>query len=218
MTIIQQILGKQYKWWYLIIYSYNLDRAYFFTNLFHFAGQSISVYTAILIWYFNNPSNDTLTSLIIGLIIFTLSSNTIYWNLGGLIEDGKISRYLILPSNNFGIFASISIGGLLRILIYYIIILMPVLLLFASVITPPGSLLAILLMPFLIIIGFIIRFLIGCIIGFSAFWTVQIYLSRYNWFETVLVFLGGLAWCIILYLIARLIFRMGLKRNEAVGL
>jgi membrane-associated phospholipid phosphatase len=30
--------------------------------------------------------------------------------------------------------------------------------------------------------------------------------------------LGGFTWCIILYLLAKWVFKLGLKRNEAVGL
>jgi ABC-2 type transport system permease protein len=47
---------------------------------------------------------------------------------------------------------------------------------------------------------------------------MQIYLGNYNANQTLLVFAGGIAWCIILYFLAKLVFKMGLKRNEAVGL
>ena len=47
---------------------------------------------------------------------------------------------------------------------------------------------------------------------------MQIYLNKYSPLETLFVFLGGLAWCIALYFLAKLVFKMGLKRNESVGL
>ena len=47
---------------------------------------------------------------------------------------------------------------------------------------------------------------------------MQIYLGKYNANETFLVFLGGLFWCMILYFLAKLVFQIGLKRNESVGL
>jgi ABC-type uncharacterized transport system permease subunit len=47
---------------------------------------------------------------------------------------------------------------------------------------------------------------------------MQIYLGEYTNLEIFYVFLGGLAWCIILYFLAKLVFKLGLKRNEAVGL
>ena len=47
---------------------------------------------------------------------------------------------------------------------------------------------------------------------------MQIYLGKYDTFQTILVFFGGILWCILLYLLARFVFKMGLKRNESVGL
>jgi ABC-2 type transport system permease protein len=46
----------------------------------------------------------------------------------------------------------------------------------------------------------------------------QIYLGKYSATEIVYTFVGGIGWCIILWLLARIVFKMGLKRNEAVGL
>ena len=47
---------------------------------------------------------------------------------------------------------------------------------------------------------------------------MQIYLGKYSPIEIFYVFLGGIFWCIILYFLAKLVFKMGLKRNESVGL
>jgi ABC-type uncharacterized transport system permease subunit len=55
-------------------------------------------------------------------------------------------------------------------------------------------------------------------IAFTLHHPMQIYLGKYSTAEIIYTFLGGIAWCIILWLAARIIFKMGLKRNEAVGL
>lgn len=47
---------------------------------------------------------------------------------------------------------------------------------------------------------------------------MQIYLGKYDTNQTILVFLGGIIWCVVLYFLAKLVFKMGLKRNESVGL
>ncbi len=55
----------------------------------------------------------------------------------------------------------------------------------------------------------------------TSFWLhhpMQIYLGKYDNFQIFLVFLGGILWCILLYFLAKLIFKIGLKRNESVGL
>lgn len=47
---------------------------------------------------------------------------------------------------------------------------------------------------------------------------MQIYLGKYNLEQTVLVFAGGILWCLVLYFLAKFVFKLGLKRNEGVGL
>jgi ABC-2 type transport system permease protein len=47
---------------------------------------------------------------------------------------------------------------------------------------------------------------------------MQIYLGKYDSNQIILVFLGGLAWCVVLYILAKIMFKLGLKRNESVGL
>jgi ABC-2 type transport system permease protein len=47
---------------------------------------------------------------------------------------------------------------------------------------------------------------------------MQIYLGKYTTNEIIYVFLGGLAWCVILAALAQGVFKAGLKRNESVGL
>lgn len=47
---------------------------------------------------------------------------------------------------------------------------------------------------------------------------MQIYLGKYSPIETFWVFLGGIFWCVFLYFLAKLVFKMGLKKNESVGL
>jgi len=47
---------------------------------------------------------------------------------------------------------------------------------------------------------------------------MQIYLGKYSPVETLWVFVGGLVWCVVLYFLAKWVFKLGLRRNESVGL
>ena len=47
---------------------------------------------------------------------------------------------------------------------------------------------------------------------------MQIYLGKYDSLQILQTFAGGIAWCFILWILARLVFKAGLKKNEAVGL
>jgi ABC-type uncharacterized transport system permease subunit len=54
--------------------------------------------------------------------------------------------------------------------------------------------------------------------SYYAYHPMQIYLGKYDTITTTQVFAGGLAWCFVLYFLAKFVFKAGLKRNEAVGL
>ncbi len=54
--------------------------------------------------------------------------------------------------------------------------------------------------------------------AFTFYHPMQIYLGKYSTLETLYVFAGGITWCVVLYFLARWVFKMGLTRNEAVGL
>jgi ABC-2 type transport system permease protein len=47
---------------------------------------------------------------------------------------------------------------------------------------------------------------------------MQIYLGKYSTTEIIYTFVGGITWCFVLWILARVIFKLGLKKNEAVGL
>lgn len=54
--------------------------------------------------------------------------------------------------------------------------------------------------------------------AFTFYHPMQIYLGKYNFEQTIWVFAGGIFWCIFLYFVAKLVFKLGLKKNESVGL
>jgi ABC-2 type transport system permease protein len=54
--------------------------------------------------------------------------------------------------------------------------------------------------------------------AFTYFFRVQVFLGSYTPTQNALVVVGSLAWCIILYYIASLLFKKGLKKYESVGL
>jgi ABC-type uncharacterized transport system permease subunit len=47
---------------------------------------------------------------------------------------------------------------------------------------------------------------------------MQIYLGRYNNIQILQTFVSGIIWCFLLWIFARLVFKKGLKLNEATGL
>jgi ABC-2 type transport system permease protein len=47
---------------------------------------------------------------------------------------------------------------------------------------------------------------------------LQIYLGKYSLREIFGVFIGGVIWCMLLAILAKFVFQLGLKRNESVGM
>ena len=265
-TFLEALLGKNYKWWYVVKYFYKSEGQYFINNLLHFIGQTVSIYSAVLIWSYNNSSPEIITNLILGVILFVITTNTIYWSLGGSIEHGSISKSLILPISLLKYNFFITTGFTLRIFIYYAIILFPLFFIIPDKLVLNFAPLNIFLLFLLVGIAILIRYFIAFILGLTSFWTItiygqanlyenmvplilgvifpynlitidwlktslqlspwsfivyhpmQVYLGKYTWLETLYVFLGGIFWCVILYLLSKLILKLGLKRNESVGL
>ena len=47
---------------------------------------------------------------------------------------------------------------------------------------------------------------------------MQVYLGNFSTFGVWLAVFGGIVWCVLLYILAKLTFTFGLKKNESVGL
>ena len=267
-TLMEKLLGKNYKWWFILIYSIKSSSAYRWNSFMWLAGSVVTVLATILVWYINLQGKTTFeadfsqlfTYLIIGeSFIF---STAIQFDIGENIQDGKITTKLLRPTNIFSYYLINVFGyqffeNVSKLVLYFLFALI-----FHQFIILP-TFLNFLFFLILAIIAYFINSFIGMLIGFSAFWLtaffgsasffdslklvfsgkffplntlsffkfsfflpfaftfyhpMQIYLGKYSQLEILYIFLGGLAWCLALYFLAKLVFKMGLKKNESVGL
>jgi ABC-2 type transport system permease protein len=72
--------------------------------------------------------------------------------------------------------------------------------------------------PLWILILYLGNFILFTPFAFLVHHPFQIYLGKYSATEIIYTFVGGIAWCFVLWILARVIFKLGLKKNEAVGL
>ncbi len=72
--------------------------------------------------------------------------------------------------------------------------------------------------PFEVFSGFWFQFFVNNPYAWMSYRPMQIYLGKYNSFEILQSLVGGIVWCFMLFILARVLFKMGLKKNEAVGL
>jgi ABC-2 type transport system permease protein len=267
-TIMQKLLGRQYKWWYLVVYFIVLASATISANIFALFGTLVNFTAISYIWLLNGASAIVMTYLLLGRLYKTITDNFWYDRIGADISGGAINSLLLKPTDYiiYNLIASlgsrltrnltnfVGVGVIVFIIAYFKV----------SLILTINIWLVLLLLPFSIIINYYIAFIIGNIaffikdkrdfngftiglnqlivvlsgaiipldklpsdflniidklpFAYSLHLPMQIYLGKYDSIQTLLVFAGGIAWCVILYFLAKLIFKLGLKRNEAVGL
>jgi ABC-2 type transport system permease protein len=270
-TFLQKLLGKNYKWWFLLVFNLKRVNASPFAWISGYLSQGLLALTIVYIWFLGGANTGTLTYLAVGKVFYSIITVNGYNYLAQQIETGKISNLLLLPSPFFRLTFFYLLGTrLLKNLALTIGVLIGV---FVAILTftrfdiPEISAVLILIFYFLPI-GFILQYFLGMAVGsfnffindkrdyeglissYTAIFTIlsgtvipldklpnnlinivqllptswllhhpmQVYLGKYSPLETFYVFLGGIFWCFVLYLLAKLVFKLGLKRNEAVGL
>ena len=267
-TLLQKLLGQNYKWWFLASFTFKVRTNYLLDTLFAIVGGVIQFIGAILVWIITIRSgaplslSQILTYFIIGKIFAQFCNSIVQHDLADDIKDGKLINKLLNTSDLFGQYFWRSFGGDIFYSFWNIIALSFIALFFWQNIiwvSWVNFILAVLLIIFSRQVLFYYQILTGSL----AFWSteanrilrttnyisifcsgllfpldlinetkflqftpfalfyyhpMQIYLGKYSPIETILVFLGGIFWCIILYFLAKLVFKMGLKKNESVGL
>jgi ABC-2 type transport system permease protein len=270
LTFMQKLLGRRYKWWYIIKFYRDSQLTYNGNSFFHSLSSVCSFLILVLTWYIGSNNNSgldfraILTYLVVGYMYSAFTPMWISEMLGYKIYSGALTTYLIKPTSIFwlGLFEMVGRGVVVAsilVLVPYLIIL-PFILPYMTVSTNWQSYLGLFLMiPITLMIRYCIDFMVGCYSfwivsngGFIRFYTtifaglngstvpltlisrfapiitflptafviyypVELYLNP-NLADTLNIFAGGIAWCVILYFLAKIVFKLGLKKNEAVGL
>ena len=269
-TLIEKLLGRNYKWWYLILFNVKSQRAYIGDTIFWTLYSFVYTFGMFAVWWLTTKDNpnfstsDILTYLYFGSLIGSLTNNWSNRALGWDNQEGKLTQYLLYPTSYFSYQYVIYIGrqamANFPVQIFSLLLLLPILGQYIILNLNQNLLAVVLLVPIIYSINLFLNFTFGCI----TFWIVeieganqfygyfrdflkgaviplslispfipfvqftpfaltlhhpmQIYLGEYNSLDILLVFLGGIFWCVILYFFANFIFKIGLKRNESVGL
>ncbi len=266
-TLMQKLLGKNFKWWYVAVQGFKSNTTYRYNSIAWLLSSVVLVCGALVVWYINFQNNlnsdgfkEIFTYFVIGeSFIF---SSAIQFDIGENIQDGKFTSRLLTPTSYIKRYIAFQFGyqlfeNLSKMIIYLLIALVFYQYFILANIFNFG------LFVFAAIIAYVVNIFIGIIIGASALFLtaffgsasffdslklvlggklfplnslkflfplvftpfaftfyhpMQIYLGKYDALETLYVFGGGIAWCVVLYFLAKWVFAMGLKRNEAVGL
>jgi len=265
-TRIQQLLGRYYKWWYIIQFNIKSSGTGLSGHLFSQVSDVLQNIAIAYIWLINGSNKAVITYLIVGRIYKALSDTYFAYTLGPSINTGKITNLLLVPQHFVKLNLAIDIGK--RVVLNFgraVGFLIPILIFKEYIIfdtSVSNFMILLLFLPLSFLISFMGEFLSGCSAFFAhdprnwSGWTrayegirtilvgalipldklpgfeflrllptawiihhpMQIYLGKYNQLETFAVIFGGITWSVVLYLLGKIVFRLGLKRNEAVGL
>lgn len=102
MALSQRILGRNYKWWYLLIYSFKTSTTYRWNSLFWLLSSVVIVMATLVIWNVslsNGTGPGTFSEMFTYLIVaeIFIFNNMVQFDIGEEIQNGKISSRLILP-------------------------------------------------------------------------------------------------------------------------
>jgi ABC-2 type transport system permease protein len=269
-TLMQKLLGRNYKWWYIILFYRNSQLSFRANSIFHSLSSIISFLSMLFIWWigFNVSNNGNYNQILTYFfVLYIYSGLTPMWiseMLGYRIYGGGLTSTMITPSHIYWIGKCEMIGrGFLTASILITTPFVVILPFFWNQLVLPMSIINYLALLSFIPITFSIRYSIDFIMGCSAFWLtingglISVYSNvnsildgtriPFRFLSTIIPFVAflptayilnwpvssfqnfsaqayfqayeiGLIWCVVMYFLARWVFKMGLKRNEAVGL
>ena len=258
-TFFQKLLGRNYKWWYLVkfnlLYDYKLGNAFYFWLV----SNLINVLGIMYVWNNIVKNSDLVLYALVSSIFARIIGSWIQWVVADNINYGQLNVHLLRPFSLLKLYLVMSFSKpIIESGIFIICIIVSSWLFYGNTFRFEYFI----ALPFLLI-GLWINYLCTYIVGLIAFWErnyhafinvsltiipilsgafiplnllpfsyflnlnpfafvfyhpTEIALGKYSPLETFYVFLGGITWCIILYFLAKWVFKMGLKKNEAVGL
>jgi ABC-2 type transport system permease protein len=268
MTFLQQTLGRNYKWWYIVKYHIAVANSGLVASLIGSFPKILSALMIVFVWSKSNPSVAIFTYLIVGRIYRSVVESYSEVIVSRDIINGNLTSQLVLPNSYFGIMLFTYIGrrvfrNFLEILTFIITAVISIYFFSPIQLSNISNIFWILLF---VPVSFFINFALGYIVGNFAFFLkdsrefnsvqdgwlainailygliiplsempfsrvfttfptayfvhhpMQIYLGKYSQVEILYTFASGIAWCLVLWIMAQLVFKAGLKRNEAVGL
>ncbi len=269
-TRLETILGKYYKYWYLILFRFKGRTVSVFDNVQFVIGQILVLLSSLTVWWLANNKvidaslQEKWTYFVLGElffnIIFTFSEYGGYQILRGDFTGKLLHPVNFIRTQFFFWYGESTLQNLVKGLVLLAILAVMIAAGQITFFEPLYFLLYLGLIPF----GVLILYLAGMMVAFSAFFLrqingvtnnylfvitiamgrtfpldllipnlyvhflnpfaylfyhpMQIYLGNYSNILTGLTYLGGLVWTIVFNFLAEYVLKLGLKKNESVGL
>jgi len=192
-TFMERILGKNYKWWYAIIYNFKLSYQYRLQLIIALIRFFIPILTTYIIINVTTSNSSLNLYILAGSFFFQIFAFVIgpSFDIANYVINGKFSTYLIRPSNFFGMMICQIFGYNFVLLIVRLITILIAAYLFNQVNLLDISLIRyIALIPYIALIT-IIGFLLEVILGSIVFWQNQITKNIIPFVFDMMPFLSG---------------------------
>jgi ABC-type uncharacterized transport system permease subunit len=171
-TLMQKLLGRQYKWWYVTLYYLRSSGSGIYGFMISQFSDIIQTTAILYIWVLNNPRPEIITYLIIGRIYKALSDTFFAEIIGPDISTGVISKYFLYPQSYFlqsyfreiGRRFSMNIGRAVGFVV-------PMIIFIQYISWEYFSITKIILLACLLPISFTAVFFIELLVGMQAFFT-----------------------------------------------
>ncbi|GAB4146030.1 MAG: hypothetical protein OHK0017_06310 [Patescibacteria group bacterium] len=190
MTLMNKILGRNYKWWYFMVYTFRLNTAYLVNEIFSSLNRTVSLLASLIIFTVLEPqSSEIITYLLIGNLYFASTDANNSWFVGNLIKEGKLSKVLLLPSNFHSYVFYTGISNTIYMLLTYLASLLPLTMFFGQNLVFSWNILWLfVLWP----IAVVIRLFCELITGLTAFWTTEFYGAAFLNITFLMFFSGSM--------------------------
>jgi ABC-2 type transport system permease protein len=176
---LQSILASNYKWWYQYKTTFKSATAYRWSNISFLIGRFITLGFTVIVWKLNIDAGSNLftfqqifTYYVIGSIFFV--ENGVHYGVSNAIKSGYLSTRMLYPSNTlFGYFMRDIGYHAFTDIIERVLFVGTAILGFQYLIMP--SLDNIFLFLIMVILAYIMRVYYYYILGFVAFFIVDIF-------------------------------------------
>jgi ABC-type uncharacterized transport system permease subunit len=160
----------------IVRFYYKSGNQHFLDEALQASSNAFMLLAAMVIFQFSGTlTNQIITYILLGNLLYTLTNPRIDWLLGNIIKDKKLLNYLLPPTSIFTHFIAFGMANSWFGFLISCISIIPISLFFAGNITLSGtSLINLILFILIAIFGFLFRMAWQLLIAFSTFLTKDV--------------------------------------------
>ena len=176
MTMNNKILNSIHNNWIITKFYYKSGNEHFLDEALQASSHAFMMLAAMAIFQFSGTlSNEIITYIIFGNLLYTLTNPRIDWLIGDIIKDKKLMNYALTPKSMFQHFSCLGLANSWFGFLVSSISIVPLLLLLNNQIEFVGTPLAnVFIFLITIVLSFLFRVAFQLLVAFSTFVTKEV--------------------------------------------